>query len=895
MPRLEPSSDLYLVIDGSGPSQISVAVRDDDGQLTSRPITWPSVPGISFPPNGSPTGVCALASGATRRTTVARLTLGAQPGAAGGPDHFLVRINVRRSVIEIVPALRHLTLDRWDPEPGDPALDPDPARKYLPVFARFDDGSLGDVSLIPGFFRVVETTPSPASPVEIQTLAPSGGLFASAPTGWLWARPGATGAVDVRVSRFASLAPFSLVTIEVPSVTAFTPEVRLLHPLGAVQGQVSDRANFLLLAEGFSDRQFFWDTAHRVVQEMIEREWNQPISRLRDDINIWGAFVQSHDEGIGVANVLWPDVGGGTAGMKGVDVPGFVGSDAAAADALARMLTDHPDDWFALDPGHQAVALAGTPGASGATATLLRGLVDALRRSGHCAARDTRLGLSFSVTASSPVLRQSRGAGPSAGDLMLEWLAPRTVDRAIQPDARRHREWTASVDRCLAMLRYAGLPQLGALWRAAATSGDDRRVGFLVYDEQRGGFFSPLLGNRMALSIGRLPYTRTTSVPNPGIPESSLLSIAPVAPPPMTHFQGPVETASRVVHEFAHAHGCGDEYDYGGAPVSGMFVAPRDESRNISGFGNVEHSSDITLEGARSSLARVKWNWHRIGAASEIVAAVSPPSGAAAAVGLRVSALDAQHWLTAQTADASMRVYIRAHLGPRGDVPTFGGVIGPFTVQLSPPGPPDASGNVTLSVLPAAGGGSLAQWTDAVGPGGQLPRRSILYSPLRDGSAERTLIPQPVAAYLAAAWAGVQPRVDRRVPVTLRSVLPGSIATSSPVATPPPVLPADARCATPGSAIDEAPFVPASPPPGVTSSLLAAYSAHITGAALSAGRVVGIYEGAMYYSCGVYRPAGACKMRVEASDSGLYASPFCLVCKYIFIGAIRPLRLVGLS
>lgn len=50
--------------------------------------------------------------------------------------------------------------------------------------------------------------------------------------------------------------------------------------------------------------------------------------------------------------------------------------------------------------------------------------------------------------------------------------------------------------------------------------------------------------------------------------------------------------------------------------------------------------------------------------------------------------------------------------------------------------------------------------------------------------------------------------------------------------------------------------------------------------------IIGIYEGGSYNDCGVFRPAGRCKMR--ASDS--ITIPFCFVCRYIFVDRVDPTR-----
>jgi hypothetical protein len=50
--------------------------------------------------------------------------------------------------------------------------------------------------------------------------------------------------------------------------------------------------------------------------------------------------------------------------------------------------------------------------------------------------------------------------------------------------------------------------------------------------------------------------------------------------------------------------------------------------------------------------------------------------------------------------------------------------------------------------------------------------------------------------------------------------------------------------------------------------------------------IVGIYEGGGYHDCGVFRPAGRCRMRGGFD----FSIPFCHVCRYVIVDAIDPTR-----
>jgi hypothetical protein len=50
--------------------------------------------------------------------------------------------------------------------------------------------------------------------------------------------------------------------------------------------------------------------------------------------------------------------------------------------------------------------------------------------------------------------------------------------------------------------------------------------------------------------------------------------------------------------------------------------------------------------------------------------------------------------------------------------------------------------------------------------------------------------------------------------------------------------------------------------------------------------IIGVYEGGSYHDCGVFRPAGRCKMR----DQDILTLPLCFVCRYIIVDTVDPTR-----
>jgi hypothetical protein len=50
--------------------------------------------------------------------------------------------------------------------------------------------------------------------------------------------------------------------------------------------------------------------------------------------------------------------------------------------------------------------------------------------------------------------------------------------------------------------------------------------------------------------------------------------------------------------------------------------------------------------------------------------------------------------------------------------------------------------------------------------------------------------------------------------------------------------------------------------------------------------IIGIYEGGDHHDCGVFRPAGRCRMR----DSDVITIPFCHVCRYVIVDTVDPTK-----
>jgi hypothetical protein len=73
--------------------------------------------------------------------------------------------------------------------------------------------------------------------------------------------------------------------------------LKRLHPSDA---KLDERPNFLILAEGFTNEQEFDELALRIREGLTTSPWASPFNRLRESYNIWTAFEKSYEDGISV-------------------------------------------------------------------------------------------------------------------------------------------------------------------------------------------------------------------------------------------------------------------------------------------------------------------------------------------------------------------------------------------------------------------------------------------------------------------------------------------------------------------------------------------------------------------------------------------------------------------
>jgi hypothetical protein len=377
--------------------------------------------------------------------------------------------------------------------------------------------------------------------------------------------------------------------------------------------------------------------------------------------------------------------------------------------------------------------------------------------------------------------------------------------------------------------------QLAEGWKSEGRSRG--LVVMLIYDDMNGGTSIGSAGV-IALSLG----TSLGMV-------SELLTWAPPPPPELDHEPSGAAPdydalAHRVAHELGHGLGLGDEYDFGHDGSTQM--TPED-------IAFVESFTNLTTYGASTgataptpSAATTKWNLDRMTFACPITRDTGAPS--AGGLSVQISAANGALWK--RNVPAGANVYIReaARVTASQTPPQLkpaSNRFGPYTWAL------DAS-NTTLT---------LSNSGTVNSPPAALDAGAVVYLPLTDAAGTiLTLIPPDAARWIDDHQAGF-PRRGSPQP------LPCETTEQAKNVHPP-------AGTLYGPDTDVAEY-----PPDILrnlpkSSPLYRYQYGYPG----------VYTGGGTWTCGVYRPAGDCRMR----DSSYH---FCMVCEYLIVDAVDPAQL----
>ena len=284
--------------------------------------------------------------------------------------------------------------------------------------------------------------------------------------------------------------------------------------------------------------------------------------------------------------------------------------------------------------------------------------------------------------------------------------------------------------------------------------------------------------------------------------------------------------ASVVAHELGHALSLGDEY---GDEAGGAIPNP---SADIPPHPNLQSRIVVAPPpAAGASVAftssKIKWLWPRIAAAG--VLAKKPVTADVTATGISI-ALGKGHGLNFAVNDV-----VRFKEFPVSVDASFD-FMKPFLFKVTARTP---DGVTIIPVTPTAGSNAVTASTID----------TALFLQLFDGNEKVSLI-KPIRN------AGVE------VPL-VASVIQTRIDTSD-------------------SSLDRA---PASPCIATTASIVTPTNLPTLSKRPSIkADIIGLYEGGFVFDCGVFRPAGRCRMR----DQNIITTPYCFVCRYILVDNIDP-------
>jgi len=512
----------------------------------------------------------------------------------------------------------------------------------LSVYAKFDDGTFGDISSHPYLTftssNVVQVDVSSAGDLEPDP----GRLSAFAVT------RGTPVTVTVSVGALSAGVP---VFVE-PGFSTARPFLERIHGAGPAR----ERRNLLFVAEGFTaaDRTLFRRLVVLLKDELFGSKLNSPYDLLRNRFNVWMAFDPSAEEGVTCAewiDIIAPAPFGlhQAKCLSNIDATPATTGDYTLRDLVRRV--GLPDRYHPIPTSKAAAETAWASTVAGtdyAPAKLDPDVVaEWLKLADYrlLQARDSRFGIMNGTRYGD---RDSRRVDPADDPVpLMQWYDPPDVPHLVHLDRRRARlDWNLRVfiSRYLDALEPVdgGDADTSDVWVGGAAPDRDLSV-FLVNSTLDGGSRSAI-----GLAVSARQNTRLAQVHVDGdktdhsVPEIEVLSLPALVGSSLD------EMVSILAHELTHTFALGDEYEAYAYPPSHNVLSETDLNTraSIEADNNLVHHYTIATrpgEHGIINVKRVKWSqWHRIERCS--VLAANPELLGGGRMRVRLPAGDRAKW-----------------------------------------------------------------------------------------------------------------------------------------------------------------------------------------------------------------------------------------------------------
>jgi hypothetical protein len=606
----------------------------------------------------------------------------------------------------------------------------------------------------------------------------------------------------------------------------------------SVASVVANAANILFVAEGFTKEADFKDLVVKAVEDFRTQDHMQPFKIVQDSVNYWSVFLPSRGNGV---TLLGEYANYAFSGPPPFWTGNFLNKPTKPSPSAT--------DWSIEDMVHEV----GLPTSDDPTD------LDAFKP-----LWDLRYGVRDYKKLCAKSFKPWRTMGVQATSfrsVINESDTPFGIKNADRPrvadfastvhmgwDPRRSSD--QSFFKFIEALNFGLGPggskfNLGSVWKSGGK--DFGFVCFLCNSQKQGGTAA---GSHFVSSTSRGDSVKLRVRLTAGGTAALELDTPPIAAWDRAVFP------SVIVHEFGHIIKLGDEYgDGGGKQLSGIAGQPNLLSKSV--ITSIINIPPMVPSVVYDKTSEIKWLWPRITKAG-MIAGKPVPSGNRLKVPLRKT-----HGKAFVFGDI-----VRIRETPVLESPSVD-PFGKFGVGFSLSVTAHDDDSVTIALGPS-GGTTVIDVTQPV-PGSSDTRGwgDVLISMLKPDKKYVVICPRRKPGL----GGGTELKLVSEV---IRNQIAASNAPLNAPAGNEGVGHETVACKALGGNGGA---------PMTATNLPAQFSAPFSIATLR--DIIGIYEGGGFHDCGIFRPAGRCKMRETDTDPTI---PFCHVCRYIIVDRLDPTK-----